>query len=701
MRAQGFPKDLDALARLNGVRPEYRAFDGTKVRVDAETVAAVLGALGVPVAGSGDAAGVLREQRAARDRRVLEPVLVHRGGEASVALRLAEHVDPAGCSLSVTYEDGRVRHERLGHLLLGRTEEHTLLRLPAPDGGPMPPGYHDVEIEGPGFAAQALLISAPRCPEPERSWGVYMPLYALRTDADWGAGSYPDLAALGHWTRSVGGAFVAVLPLYPAFLDEPCDPSPYLPVTRLGCNELYVDPTSLPELAAAPAARQVLASAGFLERVQAARRSPGVPYEELSRLRREVIGPLADDLVRTGRGESELRGFAERRPDMLGYARFRATGERHGRDWRSWTAAVSAQCAGLPLADPAVRYHLCAQWLAHRQLADVAAVTPLYGDLPVGVHPMGFDPFWEPGAFAPAAHGGAPPDTFYADGQDWALPPMHPTGIREQRYRHVIQMLRAAFAHVTTLRVDHVMGLHRLYWIPEGHDARHGAYVSYRADELRALVALEAHRAGAVVVGEDLGTVDDSVRAAMAEDRMLRTWVFEFKTSLADPLADPPADCIASIGSHDLPRFAAFYVGAGPGEPNVTEDLVAGSLEPSRTLERGRWRDALTRALGPGPIPEAPRPGEGAQPDAERVALAGCLAHLAASPAALVLVDLQDLWGELEQDNRPGTGVEAGNWRHRSALDLDQLQADPGVAALCSLVDVRRELPAATKASVP
>ncbi len=229
------------------------------------------------------------------------------------------------------------------------------------------------------------------------------------------------------------------------------------------------------------------------------------------------------------------------------------------------------------------------------------------------------------------------------------------------------------------------MGLHRLYWIPTGHDARHGAYVTYHADELHALVALEAHRVGAIVVGEDLGTVEPAVRETMARERMLRTWVFEFRTTATEPLPDPPEDCIASIGSHDLPRFSAFYRGAGPGEPNVTEAVARGQVDPDRRRERERWRAALAAALvhdasgGAAPL---------AGPTEERAALQGCLAHLAAGRARLVAVDLEDLWGELEQDNRPGTGVEAGNWRHRSALALDEIRADPAVAALCSLVDL-------------
>ncbi len=695
MSGRAIPSDLEALARLAGVQTEYRAHSGQIVRVDPETVLGVLSALGLPVSRVEDVAPVLAEARMARSARLLEPVLVQRGGEATASIPSAAAADPAGWSMTLTCEDGRSGRGRLADLLVAGSSEGPLARLPTPGGEAIAPGYHEVALEGPGLVERALLVAAPRCPEPRRGWGVFMPLYALRTGSDWGSGSYPDLGALGRWTRSVGGAFVGMLPLYPAFLDPPCDPSPYLPVTRLGVNELYVDPTSVPELESAPAARALLGSADFLARVAGARQSESVPYEELTCLRREAIEAIARELLASGRGEAELVGFAERRPDMLAYARFRASGERHGRDWRSWPAGAADGAREAPLADPVVRYHLCAQWLAHRQLAEAAEAADLYGDLPVGVHPLGFDPYFEPGAFATGAQGGAPPDGFYAGGQAWALPPLHPEGIRTQRYRHLIAVLRSAFAHLRTIRVDHVMGLHRMYWIPDGHDARHGAYVSYRADELRAVVALEAHRAGAVVVGEDLGTVDASVREAMAADRMLRTWVFEFKTSSAEPLPEPPAECIASVGSHDVPRFAAFWRGADPGEPNDTEDLLAGRIDADRARERTAWRRSLAASLGLDVDAAA-----AATPESERLALQGILGQLTASPAPLVLVDLQDLWGEIEQENRPGTGPEAANWRHRSRLDLDQLETDPQVGALCSLVEGGRALRAPRGACV-
>jgi len=672
------------LARLVGVQSSYQGFDEREYRVDTDVIVAVLRALDIPIEREAQAAELLAAERARRSMRVLEPVMVRRldgpSSSAPTTLGLPSFTDPSGIWLTVALEDGRLLRAPLSDLVVqGGTQRR--FRLPVPPEGEFPPGYHEISLEGSGLETRSLLIAAPRCPLPRPGWGLFCPLYALRSEDDWGVASYPDMAEFGKWVGSEGGSLMGTLPLYPTFLDEPADPSPYLPVTRLGYSELYVDPVAVPELDAAPEARALLDSPAFAERVAAARRSPLVPYEEVHRLRRAVLELLAAAMVDSDTG---LRAFAAQHPELLAYARFRAVAERHGRDRRSWGADVAGELARLSLADPAVRYHLYAQWLAFRQLAAAAGAAAVFGDLPVGVHPDGFDPFWEPDAFATGAHGGAPPDRFYAAGQDWSFPPLHPVGLREQRYRYFIDFLRVALAHAAALRIDHVMGLHRLYWIPAGFDARHGAYVSYAAEELHALVALEAHRAGAAVIGEDLGTVDPSVREAMAHDRMLRSWVFEFQSTAEDPLPEPPRHCVASIGTHDTPRFAAFFHGATAGEPEPTGDPVSDA--PPRSEQRARWRRALAAALGLEAGFEGPETW--AHPDsvAQRAALAGCLAHLAASKADLVLVDMGDLLGEVAQENRPGTGAGASNWRHRAALTLEQIRADTDVAALLSVV---------------
>jgi 4-alpha-glucanotransferase len=676
---------------LAGVQSSYVGFDGSEHRVDPEVIVSVLQVLGYPLPGMEAAGDVLARERERRAATVLEPVVVHRLDDAEhVSVPVPAGSEPEHCWLALVLEDGTAIRQRVSELLQVGAGGTLRMHAPTPSGGPIPPGYHELVFEGPGAESRALFIAAPRCPSAERGWGLFAPLHGLRSDSDWGAGSFSDLERAARWVRSRDGTFLGTLPMYPVFLEAPADPSPYLPVTRLGVSEIFVDPTAAEELTSAPAAVEVLRSPEFRARVAAAHAATLVPYEELARLRRAVLEPLATALYGDDR-RALLGDFAVEHPELLAYARFRATVERHGRDRRRWPAAALRDLGRLSLDDAAVRYHLCAQWLGLRQLGDAARDGLLYGDLPVGVHPQGFDPFFEPDAFAVEARVGAPPDPFYADGQDWSSPPLQPRALREQRYRHFIEVLRFALAHCGVLRIDHVMGLQRLYWIPPGFDARHGAYVSYPAEELHAIVCLEAQRAGSVVVGEDLGTVETSVREAMARDRMLRSWVMQFQTSVEDPLPPPPRHCLASFGTHDTPRFAAYFRGAQAGEPNRIEDLL--SDRPPHENERARWRSAVLAAIGRQGSPPAPPSGAGpvsGEADEERAAVAGCLRQLASSGADLVLVDLGDLLGDLEQENRPGT-VDDANWRHRFPATLAEIEVDPAVNSLLDMVAFERE----------
>jgi 4-alpha-glucanotransferase len=506
-----------------------------------------------------------------------------------------------------------------------------------------------------------------------------MPLHALRGRDDWGTGNYGDLAALGRWVGSLGGSMVGALPLYPAFLTAPSDPSPYRPVSRLAYNELFIEPDALPELARSAEASALLNNEGFRARLAAARKSPLVEYEEVAELLRQVLAPMARTLFSgPSARRDELDSFARAHPELVAYARFRARTDRTGHDRADLDAWPVEASVGDDVDDPALGYHLYSQWAAATQLSEAGAALDLYADFPIGVHPEGFDPYWSPASFLRGVQGGAPPDRFFAGGQDWGFPPLDPEGIRQDGYRYLGAALARAFRHAGYLRVDHVMGLQRLYMIPEGADARHGAYVSYRADELHALVSLEAARAGAVVIGEDLGTVLPEVHERMAADRMLRSWVFQFESTAAHPLPRPAPAVLASLGTHDLPRFASFLFGADIDEQEEAGQLGAADAV-ARRAERELWRLSLLDALG-----VTGRPTDAA---AGAAALRGALAHLGTSPAALVLVDLEELWGERAPQNHPGTGAGAGNWRRRGARTLAEAQDDEGITALLADLD--------------
>jgi len=658
-RARRARRALRALARQHGVQAVFETQDRRRAVIGDESLVGVLAALGVPIGGLQQAPELLAADAA--KYRVLEPVLVRRQGAANVhVLTLPAAVDPGRVRVTVCHEDGPVEHRPLRSLLTGpaaarRIDGTSVLRhrfrLAAPLAAS--PGYHRLEVEGPGLTASALVISAPRrCPSPDRGWGVFAPLYAVRTESDWGVASYSELAELAGWVGGLGGSFVGTLPLFASFLDGPVvEPSPYRPASRLAWNELYVEVERLPELELCPEARRLLASTGFRQRLARLRAAPLSDPPATLAAKREVLELLADALAAsssTRRGA--LEEFLAERPEVEAYARFRAATETLGRPWTQWRGARPGRIPAGSLDERRVRYHRYAQWAAASQLAEAAARGGLYLDLPVGVHPEGFDPWFYPGEFATGATVGAPPDDFQPAGQEWGINPLHPERIRQDGYRYPIAILRHALRHAAAVRIDHVMGLHRLWWVPAGMAPADGAYVRYRSDELRALSVLEAARAGVAVVGEDLGTVGTSVRAAMRRDGMLRSHVHEFTATPEEPFPDPPPDSLASIATHDLPSFASWWAGL-----DVDDRLRRGALDPRaanvQRAERTSLRAAVTATVG--------------RPVSTRAALRALLLHLARGPAQLVLVDLEDLWLEREPQNRPGSGAAEGNFRRR------------------------------------
>ena len=667
--------DLVALATLHGVHASYTDTDGVTRRADPMVMFALLQALGVPLERPEDAAALRRDQEIAALRRQLQPVVVHRTGRRqTVGATLPGGTEASSVWLTLELEDGATSRCQLTSALMGLSRgggalqgEYTRVEfdLDAIGEVPVAAGYHRLTLEGMGSPATALVVAAPDCPDGPRQWGAFIPLHAIRSEHGASIGTYSDLARLGAWVSSLGGGLVGTLPLYPVFPGPPVDPSPYLPLSRLAYNELFIDPRVLPEYATTTEAR---ASADLDDRSAAVASSSSVDYEEIVALRRRQLEPLAH-AVCSGAFPDRRRRFAEfaaAHPELESYARFRAGLDitSHGEE-----------------PDPSsVRYHLYTQWVASEQLDAAGRHAGRYADFPVGSHPDGFDPVWSPGSFVPGVQGGSPPDRFFAGGQSWGFRPLHPERIREDGYRFFSSALRRAFSHADCLRVDHVMGLERMYMIPSGHGATDGAYVSYRPEELHAVVALEASRAGAVVVGEDLGTVPAGVRRRMARDHMLRTWVFQFESTPEEPLPQPVQSALASLGTHDLPRFGAYLWGEDIDERVRTGALTTDEGAVERT-ERSHWRHRLLDELG--------LPTERESEQFTLQVFRGCLRHLARSDAQIVLVDLEETWDERLAQNHPGT-QSADNWRHRARRTLEDFSSDREIEEMLSELTIER-----------
>lgn len=673
----------------------YKDVQGHVRPAGREALLAALKALGAPLAGPSDIHDALRETQALLARRVLEPVTIAWQGQpgpwAQVRLPRGQVSGIAQCRLRL--EDGQERLWDLRLEELSRAcgqcceEEVVTVRVPLPGG--LPVGYHGLTVVVRGESHESLVLSAPRRAfDPGgRRWGVFLPLYALRSHADWGVGDFGGLRAFTEWVGQAGGDLVALLPLLPSFLDEPLEPSPYAPVSRLFWNELYIDVGAVPELAACATARGLVASPAFEAEVAALRDLSLVDYRRVMSLKRRVLEELARWFFVYGDGprRDAYEGFLARRPDVQEYARFRAACERWRLPWRLWPERArrrSLEEADIDVASE--RYHRYVQWICHDQL--MAAVRDqrsgrarLLVDLPLGVHPDGYDTWRYDDAFVRGVAAGAPPDTFFTRGQNWGFPPLHPRGIRRQGYRYWRAALRHHLSVAAALRVDHVMALHRLYWIPDGMDAAEGVYVRYPSEEMYAVLCIESLRQRALIVGEDLGTVPRAVTRAMAARGVHRTYVLQYEAS-PQSVPDPPERSVASLNTHDMAPFRAFWEGLDILDQ---EALALHTPEGASELrkERASVKGALLRRLRH----EGWLPADAE--DASGVLLA-CLRMLAGSKARTVLVNLEDLWGETRPQNVPGTRQERPNWRRRAQHAVEDVARMEGVGS--ALGEVRR-----------
>ncbi len=563
--------------------------------------------------------------------------------------------------------------------------------------------------EGPGaygnpgllFGGRAAAGGGPVAPFPSRrSWGFTVQLYSVRSRASWGHGDLRDLADLATWSGGeLGADFVLVNPLHAAEPLPPVSPSPYLPMTRRHISPLYLRIEDIPEYARLGAAdrarvdglgaplRAASTTAALIDRnaVWAAKRSA------LEIIRAVPLGP------------ARRAGFdafrAHHRRVVEDWAAWSAIAETHGPDWRRWPAALADPCSAEVAAFgrshvAQVDFHAWLQWLAAEQAAAAQLAAGRAGmaigvinDLAVGAHPGGADAWARRDVIVSGVSVGAPPDEFNQRGQDWTLPPWHPGRLAALKGRPLGELAAAATRHAGGMRIDHVMGLARLWWIPAGMPPSLGTYVRYDHELLGGVLAAEAARAGALAIGEDLGTVEPWLRHFLAARRVLGTSMLWFERR-ADGTPRHPRGwrrgCLATVGTHDMPPAAAFLTGehvsirAGLG-------LLARPEEQERAAARaetGRWLDMLVRD---GLLPRGARPS----PEEFTVAL---YAYLTRTPAVLIGVSLADAAGERRPQNMPGTVDEYPNWRIPLAdgdgvpVLLEDLAAHPGVRAVAAAV---------------
>jgi 4-alpha-glucanotransferase len=519
----------------------------------------------------------------------------------------------------------------------------------------LPLGYHS--LVGRDDSESRLVVAPRTCflPRDLRTWGWAVQLYALRSEKSWGIGDLGDLERLGTWAAASGAGVLLVNPLH-ANKPGPQQPSPYHPSSRCFHDPLYLDLSSVAER---PDALDEVNSSPLIER------------DRIYALKLDALKRAWNDFA----GHEELDSFvASRAPLLEDYATFNTLAEAFGPSWTEWPDEYrrprSPTVARWREAKrERVGFWCWVQWLLSNQIREASQTIGLIHDLAVGVHPEGADAWIWQDLLRPQMHVGAPPDRFNSRGQDWLLPPFDPHALRAANYDPFIATLRAAFTNGAGVRIDHVMGLFRLYWIPEGVAPTEGAYVRYPHRDLLSILALESQRARSFVVGEDLGTVEPIVREEMSQRDMLSYRILWFERK---PPRHYPRRALAAITDHDLPTIAGMWTGA-----DLAEQEALG-LEPDLEAHR-EVRERVVAATGL---------SEDAPTDEVIARLHEVLAE---SPSAVVVATLEDALAVTSRPNLPGTTDERPNWSIPLPMQLQDIERHPRARAIASKLSIGRD----------
>lgn len=697
--------ELVELAHAYGLATEFWDWQGRHHRVRRQVIVDVLKALGVDAATPRQAAVALDERRRERWRRMLPPTLVVRQGSAAWFPVHVFHGDPV--EVWIEMEDGSARHDvqQQDHwvdpqVVDGRLIGEATFSLP----GDLPLGWHRLRCRSVGRYADTPLVvtparlQLPRVLTERRLWGFAAQLYAVRSLRSWGVGDLADLRDLAAWSGAdLGSGFVLVNPLHAAEPTPPMEPSPYLPTSRRFGNPIYIRVEEIVEYAYLDPVDRADA-----ERVRQELAATIDDFDEIDRDRTWRAKREALDLVhrvpRSVGREAAYQTFLEREgPGLLAFATWCALAEVHGPQWRSWPTALqdpnSTSVEKFRAEhEQRVDFHRWLQWVLDEQLARAQEAGRSAGmpvgimhDLAVGVHPAGADAWSLQDVLAENITVGAPPDAFNQQGQDWSQPPWRPDRLAETGYAAYRDLLRTVLRHCGALRVDHVIGLFRLWWIPRGAGPAQGTYVRYDHEALVGILALEAHRAGALVVGEDLGTVEPWVRDYLRDRGIFGTSVLWFERD-EQGRPRPPQEwrelCLATVTTHDLPPTAGYLAAEhvrlrdrlGLLTRPIAEELAADDAE------RAAWLEFLR---GSGLLPE------GAD---ERETVEALHRVLLRTPARLRAVALADAVGDRRTHNQPGTIDEYPNWRLPIAgpdgkpLTLEEIVASPRLRSLAQVM---------------
>ena len=669
--------ELRRIADANGVATGFWDWYGNWVGVSASTLLKVLGALGLPLDESstvGDVHEAMRLTEEREWRRTLPPTIVARQGGGYM---FPVHV-PDGSWVNVQWvlEDGRkgacdqvdryVAPRMIDGELVGRATFDVPHWLPL--------GWHRLvaTVEGGHVESATLIIvpntlSLPLLESSRRVWGVNAQLYSTRSASSWGIGDASDLADLAAVCADKGADFLLINPVHASQPVSPLENSPYLPVSRRWLNPIYIRPESIEEYASLPQASRAAIEQLRDETREFATREDLIDRDRSWEAKRKALEAIFA-VPRSYHRQSQLDCFIERGgSELSNYALWCALVEREGTielpEDLARSSAPRVELERLELAERVDFYQWC-QWVVAEQLEhaqhvarEVGMEIGIMADLAVGVHPYGSEKWSRPELFASGMSVGAPPDVYSQQGQNWSQPPWSPRSLADSGYLPLRDMVRAALANAGAVRIDHILGMFRLWWIPDGRAATEGTYVYYDHEAMMGVILLEAQRAGAVVIGEDLGVVEPWVRDYLRERGVLGTSVVWFeKEGSGWPLRPEHYRdrALAAVNIHDLPPTLGYIRGI---QTTLRSELglLTDDIETVRAGDRLELEQVGVRLHEYGCI-------DGAEPS-ERETVEGLYRYVAKTPSKLVVASLVDAVGDVRPQNMPGTGADQyPNW---------------------------------------
>ena len=709
---------LARLAALIGIESSYTDVYGRRIDTSLDAKVRVLAALGFDVSSVSSLTAAVAAAEEEPWRRWLAPWVVRTTDAPGLDLDLflpAEDSDQQW-GWEIAFEDGATdggsfRREDL-HLLGARDiDGHRIehRRLSLQRSGPI--GYHRVRVSGPSEVEASLVLAPQRCYLPQelegpdgRAWGLATHLYTLRSQRNWGVGDFADLNLLCQIAGQSGASVVATNPFHALFPRHPSDASPYSPCSRLFLNPVYID------VAAAPGFIDCALAQPSDMTISALRKTEFVDYPNVVATKLRALEALFEGFCARldggGEEDGEIRAFrrfaAEAGPALQRFAAFSVLDELNSgpsgeaMPWSRWPWAFHAPegSAVDRLAGEHSRrlaFHQYLQFLADRQLGQAAADARRAGlnigimrDLALGVSPDGADAWMHQQAFANGLRCGAPPDHFHPHGQEWGVVTFNPLALRRD-YSPFVAMVRANMRHAGGLRIDHIVGLQRQFVVPLGEPPGNGGYLNFPREELFAILALESRRGSCLLLGEDLGTVPEGFREHMRARAMLSCAVLYFERegdSRFRSRGDYPAQSIATVATHDLPTLVGYWEGR---DITVRRRVGIFSATEAEQAQQNRLDDCrrLGEALASAGFP-LPALADGTQPaPAELVDAVHCF--LATSSARLFLAQLDDLLGEVDQINVPGTVDTYPNWRRKLSLDVEAPALANAIARLARL----------------